>query len=180
MSQCASHTYYIVIIKTFFKTIDRTSFKKVADIINRNSPISLRLIEWFVTNYAKVHKIRYSKDGIDKPLNETYNAFDRDIYVYSNYKSKLKAYGKNKFDPFRRDGNKFDFTLHGITITTTLRQLNFFKWVIQDHILSYIEKHFSILKECMVKDNNGKKHRKSNVIIKPQEDVSLSTTLSFK
>ena len=65
------------------------NLSKILHIINGESKVSLRLIDWFTTNYAKKNFIVYS---IDK----------RRFKVYVDYKLKLKAYSKRRFDPFCR------------------------------------------------------------------------------
>ena len=62
---------------------------KMLSIINGQSKISLRLVDWFVTNYSKKHFVIYS-------LN------DSRFKVYDDYKLKLRAYSKKRFDPFCR------------------------------------------------------------------------------
>ena len=98
--------------------------EKVKAILHGSSKLSLRLIDWFVTNYAKKYNVAY--------LSRT----QKHVIVYLSYKSHLKAYSKKMFDPFCRWKRiKFhDFE-------TTVGQLNFFEWAISDDILEYLEKH---------------------------------------
>ncbi len=64
--------------------------------------------------------------------------FDNYFLVHDNYKSQLKEYNKKNFDPFCRwnrirvyfDTKKYFYT--------TVAQLNFFKWAIENHVLDYI------------------------------------------
>ena len=59
---------------------------------------SLRLIDWFVTNYSKIH-------------NTSYILNNQKFCVYMNYKNQLKAYSKKLFDPFcRRERILFQIT----------------------------------------------------------------------
>ena len=89
----------------------------VHDILSGKLGISLRILDWFVTNYAKGNNISYvSTDG-------------RHVIVYLSYKSHLKAYSKKMFDPFCRCSR---INFHGIS--TTLGQLNFFGWIIEDEV----------------------------------------------
>ena len=63
--------------------------------------------------------------------------------VYEDYKLKLKAYSKKRFDPFCR-WDRITIPYKGDTvIQTTIGQLNFFKWVLEHKILDYIEKNFN-------------------------------------
>ena len=80
---------------------------------------SLRQIDYCVVNYSKHHKIIYYID-------------QEPIEIYSDYKTQLKAFSKDFFDPFRR-GHKFYIG----DIETTLCQLNFFRWAIPKGILRY-------------------------------------------
>ena len=73
---------------------ENNNMKKILPIINGESKISLRLIDWFATNYSKKHYTVYNiKDSYDK---------DKRFKVYIDYKLKLKAYSKKRFDPFCR------------------------------------------------------------------------------
>ena len=64
---------------------------EMLSIINGESPISLRIVDWFVTNYAKQKFTVYDlKNGSGR------------FKVYNDYKLKLKAYSKKRFDPFCR------------------------------------------------------------------------------
>ena len=62
----------------------------IIGIINGESKISLRIIDWFVTNYAKKNYTIYEIEG------------NKRFKVYNDYKLKLKAYSKKRFDPFCR------------------------------------------------------------------------------
>ena len=65
----------------------RKDLPEVMELLQGTSIISLRLIDWFVTNYAKRHNIGYVIGG-------------QEFMVYMSYKSQLKAYSKKLFDPF--------------------------------------------------------------------------------
>ena len=71
------------------------NLQKIITIINGESKISLRIVDWFVTNYAKKFYTVY--DIQDSFTNEQMR-----FKVYNEYKLKLKAYSKKRFDPFCR------------------------------------------------------------------------------
>ena len=96
------------------------NLEKIREIISGNSVISLRLIDWFVTNFAKKFNTAFMNGG-------------KYIIVYPSYKSHLKAYSKKMFDPFCRC-KRIKFS----EMETTVGQLNFFEWIITDGILEYI------------------------------------------
>jgi hypothetical protein len=105
---------------------------RVRNIVTSNSHISLRLLDWLVTNYAKKHNIAYlTKSG-------------RDVNVYLRYKANLRAYSKRMFDPFCR-WKKIKF----LGMDTTVGQLNFFNWVIEDEVLDYLEQNIEAVQADM-------------------------------
>ena len=97
----------------------------ILPILEGKSPISLRLIDWFVTNYAKKHNVSYI-------LNQ------RQFLVYFHYKRELKAYSKRLFDPFCRR-ERIMFQVRGYEpFVTTVGQLNFFRWALEKDIMPFI------------------------------------------
>ena len=143
---------------------------KILKIINGESTISLRLIDWFVTNYSKKHFVIYNikKNNKDKRFN-----------VYIDYKLKLKAYSKKRFDPFCRR-NRIKFQCQGKEIDTTIGQLNFFKWAINNLIVDYISIYKdkieydmnTCLKQMKLQGSLMKKEGKR----KKRQELSLSAT----
>lgn len=117
-------------LSTFYG--NQTTLERVKQIITGESRVSLRLIDWLVTNYAKKHNISYmTKSG-------------RHVIVYLAYKSHLKAYSKKMFDPFCR-WKRIQF----MDMNTTVGQLSFFEWAIQDDVLDYLEAHFNDIQQDM-------------------------------
>jgi len=118
---------------------DPKNGSKLLDIINhRINGISLRTIEWFVTNYAKKNNVSYNKE-----------ISGRVFTVHIEYKSTLEGYSKKLFDPFCRT-ERIDFTVNGEVIKTTIGQLNFVRWCIQNNIIEHT------LKEVDTKKTNAK------------------------
>jgi len=126
----------------------------ILPIINGESNISMRLIDYFVTNYSKKHRVTYNLED-----NGTKILFN----VYSSYKSQLKAYNKKYFDPFSR-GNRIPFFLPNDCIITTIGQLNFFKWFISKKIINYVSKNLSSIENDLNNLKNlSKKDKKKKV-----------------
>jgi hypothetical protein len=130
------------------------NINNILPIINGESNISMRLIDYFVTNYSKKYRVTYNlEDNGNKIL----------FNVYSSYKSQLKAYNKKYFDPFSR-GNRIPFFLPNDCIITTIGQLNFFKWFISKKIINYVSQNLSdIEKDLNNLKNVSKKEKKKKV-----------------
>jgi hypothetical protein len=111
----------------------------LADEDVSNKDISLRILEWFVTNYAKKYDVYWKKEN-----NKDY------FHVFMNYKSQLNAYSKKQFDPFCR-GRKIEFIYNdnGDYIKTTVGQLNFFRWAINNNIVNYVRENRSEIETDM-------------------------------
>jgi hypothetical protein len=124
------------------------NLQRMINIINGNSEISLRIVDWFVTNYAKKYFTVYS---IKK--NENIVRFK----VYMDYKLQLKAYSKRRFDPFCRwDRISIPYNeIDGEYIQTTLGQLNFFKWAFESGIIEYVTNHYKEIEDDMNKRNSN-------------------------
>ena len=146
--------------------------------IHGDNKISLRIIDWFVTNYSKKNNTFY-EIYIDPNGNITFDAdgnqLHKQINIYHAYKSQLKSYSKKKFDPFcRRD--RLNFECSGTTVETTLGQLNFFKWALDNLITDYILLHYKDIEEDMnICYNNNKKLKKSHER-KPRQELSKSAS----
>ena len=116
---------------------------KLLSVLNNEKSISLRSIDWFITNYSKKNNIYYNvyKDNKDiLSFKEKDNKLVTNLNVFQSYKSQLRAYSKKKFDPFCRR-NRINFSCQGQNISTTIGQLNFFKWAISNLIVEYIVIH---------------------------------------
>ena len=140
------------------------NFDKMINIINGTSKISLRIVDWFVTNYSKKNYIVYELDNVK---NER-------VKVYNDYKLKLKAYSKKKFDPFCR-WERINVPYKNETcIQTTLGQLNFFKWTIENKILDYIEANYKTIETDMNLRNTSAKVKNSSL----NSNTSTTSTTS--
>jgi hypothetical protein len=109
---------------------------EIIHLLEGEGVISLRLIDWFVTNYSKKNNIGYVIGN-------------QEFLVYNNYKSQLKAYSKKMFDPFcRRERIMFQIGDKS-TFVTTVGKLNFFRWAIEKGVLDYIRKHQETIEKEM-------------------------------
>jgi hypothetical protein len=154
----------------FYKSND--NMDNMLKIINGESRISLRIIDWFATNYAKKNYTVYQLQGSE-------NRFK----VYNDYKLKLKAYQKRRFDPFcrwERITVPYNENSH---IQTTIGQLNFFKWALENNVIDYIEQNYANIEKDMNNRNSTSKNKlldAKNKTRKKREELSVSATKSIK
>ncbi len=152
-------------------------------IVEQGTVISLRLLDWFSTNYSKFNRVYINRTDI-----------------HSDYKDQLKGYKKAYFDPFCRrqriflmcrNGNirtplKGNLSLHYKKIdnhedylgkeegiVTTVGQLNFFKWCMEKNIISYIIAHIANIENSMLEVTSQKKSE----LKKPKEKNNVYKTI---
>jgi len=158
---------YYKMIRKFFLDCNQENILKMINIVEGKSPISLRILDWFVTKFPKKRVECDNAKGV-----ETY-----DVRVH--YKAQLKSYKKKYFDPFRRK-KKFNFYFNDeLKMKTTLGQLNFFKWAFLNGIIVYVDKNLrQIIKEMKIsnKDNDKKKDTKKKGRKKKEDDKKIKSS----
>ena len=158
----------------FYKHNDNLS--KMLKIITGESRISLRIVDWFATNYAKKN---YTLYDIETPNGELIR-----FKVYLDYKLKLKAYSKRKFDPFCRWERISIPYKDGTCIETTIGQLNFFKWALENKVVNYIEENYDVIEKDMNCRNSTSKRKEmvaeNTKTRKKREELSISAIRSIK
>ena len=149
---------------------------KMLSIITGDSKISLRILDWFVTNYSKKYYTIYSI--IEEP------DIIKRFKVYVDYKLKLKAYSKKRFDPFCRwDRINIPYGDANTFIETTIGQLNFFKWALENKVVDYIEENYDVIEKDMNMRNSTSKrilNTDNSKTRKKREELSISATKSIK
>lgn len=157
--------FFYKMIDRYFKQCSDTQIKKMRGIIDGDSQISLRVLDWFVTRYSHKRKITFNEGNGDDYFN-----------VHISYKAQLKSYKKKYFDPFRRTKKKFwyyydkDNTNSTKAFYTTLGQLNFFRWALSNKIIEYVEKNLQIVNKAMNISNKEDKKKK----LEKKDKASLS------
>lgn len=151
------------------------NLNQLLPILDGTSPLSLRVLDWFVTNYSKQYDIIYSiKKGEQI----------RQFVVHNHYKAQLKGYSKRQFDPFCR--RKRVFLEFGVNqeVETTVGQLNFFKWAIENKVLDYVQNNLqAIVDDMNLRGSKAKKEKEKDgslsggsKSISTKKELSISAT----
>ena len=156
-------------IRNFFeKECPKEKIKKIIKIINMKSSISLRILDFFVSKYSKKRsKIDFSTVG--KPN------FD----VRISYEAQLKSCKKRGFDPFKRKKKFYHTYFDKYKILTTIGQLNFFKWAIENKVIEYVINNKKDITDEMKKntktnkEDKKKKKKKDKSVVKVHKNVSV-------
>jgi len=157
------------LLKFYKKT---NNLETMLKIINGESDISLRIVDWFATNYAKQRFTVYNLKNGER------------FKVYNDYKLKLRAYSKKRFDPFCRWDRIIIPYKEGTSIQTTLGQLNFFKWALENEVINYIQENYQDIESDMNTRNSTSKLRvvtnSAQKTRKKREELSVSASKSIK
>ena len=155
----------ILSLQKFYNS--RTDLDVIMPYLLGTAPISLRLIDWFVTNYCRKNFIGYTLNG-------------QEFLVYVSYKSQLKAYSKQFFDPnCRRE--RIVFQINGYEpFRTTVGKLNFFRWAFETKILDYITEHYEAIQADRAEVSKASKRNNStqSSVSTVASDASTLTTAS--
>lgn len=160
-------------ISSFFE--DKENLVKMMDVL-RNQSVSMRVIDWFVSNYSKKNNYVFATKEEGKLFN-----------VYLEYKSSLKSYSKRFFDPFCR-GPRVEFMDHnGKEFLTTVGQLNFFRWVIKNGLIEECKKIIEDVEQDMIVavrkrksvDKQDSRREFSKAMIKKCFATPTKVTISF-
>ncbi|KAF6250465.1 hypothetical protein COO60DRAFT_1646848 [Scenedesmus sp. NREL 46B-D3] len=120
---------------------DPAHLAKFTTFTGANSPVSLRLLDWFATNYSKARNIVYqvTRDGVATAFN-----------VFTEYKAVLRAYSKRFCDPFCRRDRIAITNSDGERQYTTVAQMCFFRWAMQNKVLEYAQRHKAQIEDDML------------------------------
>jgi hypothetical protein len=166
-------------LKKYYKNTE--IMDKLLSILTGKDKISLRIIDWFVTNYSKKNNIYYLLYKDETTGNVSFEGkqteFHKQFNTYHSYKSQLKSYSKKRFDPFcRRERIEFMYKKDK-KINTTVGQLNFFKWAIDNLVIDYIKEHLEEIEQDMNQSYNMvKKQKKNSKERKQRQELSKSAS----
>jgi hypothetical protein len=126
----------------------QTERQRIESIASGADPVSLRMLDWFVTNFAKTSRVVYV---VDRDSDRSHV-----VDVHAAYKSALATFHKHMFDPFRRTGAPRNAPTPPPKTSTaeprhpcprktgmrlSVRQKNFFRWAVEHGVLGYVTAH---------------------------------------
>lgn len=150
----------------FFR--DPKYIEQMKNIVEQNSVISLRILDWFITNYSKKYRTVIRR-------------VDRTIDVYQNYKLQLKSFSKKQFDPFCRKNKIIFYYNDDEYIETSCGQLCFFRWCFENDILGYVKDNLSVIEQDMktsLKDKKTSEKKSSPDSSGKRQPLSVSASRS--
>jgi hypothetical protein len=173
-----SYEYNFEILKEFIDGRKHTRAQPVPEPApvadSHDTRLSFGLLDWFNVNYSKHYGVEYKLYRLGR---------ERTIYVWQAYNAALNGYGKERFDPFARGKSKGGAIIMTLTvsgkeesITTTLRQLNYFRWAIENGVINFVKTHVDeIYTDFITRSNRGKEKQLGT----KKEKLSVSASKSL-
>lgn len=145
--------------KAFFEI--ESNFAQIQPIMDEESgAVSLRILDFLVTNYSRSHSVTYRHNG-------------QFIALFALYKSALKAYSKKSFDAFcRRERIMITLDTHKQPLITTHAQLNFLMWCVRFDVIAYALRHKAELDDSMSRCAKMRKLHAVHAVDRPANDAS--------
>ena len=147
-------------------------------LLIQTSPISLRALDWLVTNYSKKNNIVCSGKN-----NSLFN-------IYHGYKVALSHFRRRNFDPFRRR-DRIYIQVNSKQYETTVGQCNFLHWAVTHGVFEYAIEHAVAIEQDMnvaaalhkierkKKKANGIPHRRTELSCAPMTKCSVYNVETF-
>jgi hypothetical protein len=145
---------------------DKDRVQQFSDIVKHKNGLSLRIIDWLITNFSKNISVSIKTDGLP-------------VDLYRDYHKNLSAHNKKNFDPFARR-RRICIVLFGLEQRfSTIGQLNFFRWFISKNLRDFvIEKKSIIEKHMRESEKISKKGRKGKFNAVPVSDLVPVSNIS--
>ena len=113
----------------------------VVPLVTSKSIVSLRVLDWTVTNYSKRHAV--TVEHVDARGNS------RLFNIHHEYRAWLRVWRRRLFDPFARRSRIFFHSEDGNWCATTVAQLNFIVFAYSMNVISYVKRHVSDIEKEM-------------------------------
>lgn len=151
--QHSPHDVIMRAVSTYFAKHPQHAWTMACIVVPRRhglpneQSISLRVLDWYVTNYAREHDPR----------------------THQSYRTQLTRYSKYMFDPFSRrmrvrvgvpahlqqqqkstDDGTAAPKQQVVVMTTTPAQLNFFRWAFQSGVMDFVSRNCAIIREDLI------------------------------
>ncbi len=150
---------------------------QIVPLINREkNTVSLRVLEWLVTNYAKKNKVAYMYQ-----VSETKAKL---VDVAKSYKIVGDVFRREMFDIFRRkirngygaNQNSRIYFGDNCQHWTTIAQVNFLHWAYTEGVVAYARKALKSIKQDMAENANTtktlKRRRDAGEVVPKRKEIS--------
>ena len=141
-----------------------------------------RLIDFLIIRYSKHFRRqttyrRLITSTSDKPnSNEKQQRYEF-IHIYSKYETTLQIYGKQYMDIFRRGPKYFIASPSNPRHIwqTTIRQANMYRWLIENNVHIYLERHHNEIRSAMEYATKNNQSLNGYLPLLPSQTIRISS-----
>ena len=137
---------------------DSDRVKQFTDVVKHKNGLSLRIIDWLITNFSKKVSVPIETRGIPGDL-------------YRDYHKNLSAHNKKNFDPFARRQRICILMFGKERRFSTIGQLNFFRWFLQKNLCSFLIENKPMIEKHMRDYEKVSKKRSSNKFLQTRTEI---------
>ena len=131
-------------------------------VIDQSTSVSLRALDWLVTNYSKKHNVTCKSKS-----NTMFN-------IHQGYKAALHINKRRNFDPFRRR-TRLRVHYDGGFVESTIGQLNFMQWAEEHGVMKYLIENLESIDKEMNDTTKQSRQRKKQGLTKRTELTKAPT-----
>lgn len=135
---------------------DESRVQQFIDIVKHKNGLSLRIIDWLITNFSKKVSVSIETRGLPGDL-------------YRDYHKNLSAHNKKNFDPFARRQRICILLFGKERRFSTIGQLNFFRWFLQKNLCDFLLENKSVIEKNMRDYEKSSKKRSSKKFLQSKE-----------
>ena len=115
---------------------DQSRVTTFSDIVNHKNGLSLRIIDWLITNFSRAFSVAIESDGLPRNL-------------CKDYHKNLAAHNKKNFDPFARRRRIHIVLFGNERRVSTIGQLNFFRWFLSKDLVGFLLENKLVIEKHM-------------------------------
>ncbi len=137
--------------------------QRFMDVVKHKDGLSLRIIDWLITNFSKKVSVSIETQGLPGDL-------------HRDYHKNLSAHNKKNFDPFARRQRICVLVFGKEKRFSTIGQLNFFRWFLQKNLCGFLLENKAAIEghmreyEKRVKERPAKRFRRGGVSSSKKDD----------
>lgn len=131
-------------------------------VIEQSTSVSLRALDWLVTNYSKKHNVTCKSKS-----NHMFN-------IHQGYKAALHINKRRNFDPFRRR-TRLRVHYDGGFVESTIGQLNFMQWAEEHGVMKYLIENLDSIDKEMNDTTKQSRQRKKQGLTRRTELTKAPT-----
>lgn len=129
-------------------------------LVQQETSLSLRALDWLVTNYAKRHNVVCAT-----LKGESFN-------IHQGYRATLGVNKRRNFDPFRRRMRLQVDLDHDQSVESTVGQVNFLHWAHVNGVLRFLRENIAAIEAEMNETTRASRLRRRRGVVQKRHELT--------